>query len=335
MVNMENLQASDNEEVTVTNNSKVEIALKKRGGYKKHKLDKKIVVKHFLNKKLKGSGGNSKFPLYIQIIFNGKSNYIKSAITENEYSVDDFNFLVEQSKVEKRNLFSREKRLIEKVFQEDYNDHITFRGLLPEGNYKLIKTYDSSYIFGNYNFHDYKLGRQIQVALKVEMFRFAIKIFENNNDDYKSDTTKISEFMSNNFNHIMQSLRDDEWGISALQLLCFYEKEYLEFSKFRELYPSDIWYFDLYLADFENQLYAQEGYRHLFMGLEISLIDVNDEWFKELFLKYGKKKLFERQAIIADIEKLITNNSFSTNDIDRIQYHEHIEIDLNNLINTN
>lgn len=86
--------------------------------YKKHKLEKKVSVRFYLNKKLKAKNINDKllYPLYVQVIINSQTKHFKS-LTNLYTSEDQLSNFLEINKI----LFSEEERIIKKTLQASQN----------------------------------------------------------------------------------------------------------------------------------------------------------------------------------------------------------------------
>lgn len=282
----------------------------KRGSYQKHKTEKKIIVKHYLNTRLKGK--NEEFPLYVQITFNGKTHNLKSQIPM-DFTESYFNEIINDpmifQHIEYNFLFAREKGLIEYVFQNDYQNHITLFGSIPP-NAELIKSYDVNNCFSLYNYNDYLIEKQVNHALKVEILRFVIKKYINKISNVELNTEKISQYVNENYSEIINSIKISNSSISAIQLLNFYEKKNQEFSELRKNFSSEIWWFDVYMQQFRYNATNSVFYT----ALETTLLDYIKGSFKEKFLACNSNSS-ESKMILDDIHKFITNDSFNSLDI--------------------
>ncbi|QHV98284.1 hypothetical protein [Spirosoma endbachense] len=110
--------------------------------YKKHKFDKKVSVRFYLNKKLKAKSNDDKllYPIYVQVTANSQTRHFKSLT--NLYTSDaEFEIFIENNK----SLFLEEERIIKKTVQTiqtntaqdliDYNaldlsNRIVYNGIL-------------------------------------------------------------------------------------------------------------------------------------------------------------------------------------------------------------
>ena len=315
---------------------------KTRGSYQKHKLSKKITVKHFLNKRIDlrkkflkeigvdTEGMDSLYPIYVQVTFNRKTTTLRSATQETCRDEEELQEYLEDE--EDENLgeaLLRERRFIEYYLQNYYQHHLkhSLSYLEKLKNYESFEesdrdsyvndTFDLDSAMVGFNLEDYELNKMIELALKKEIKDFARTLLINEIKE-KSGNDVFAEEEEDEFKNMMKSdyfsienlidmenlIERPENNIGALELLSFYEMKKSEFSKLREIFPSYIWHF--------NVLYGiMYSKSRLYEVLPPTILDFREGDFKIKFISSFKDVKEKRTAkkIIKDIEKLIENGN--------------------------
>ena len=304
---------------------------KARGIYNKHKLEKKISVKHifeFENRIAKNKGQQEKLLngpqiISVQYIFDKKTVKIKSEITNIFTSWDEyFNKSNDELWIDILNrecLFIRnalkflyEQRVSqsEKLYIASHINHTDlneknkfinssvkhFKGLLLSGNYK-------NFLSRN------KISQAIDRQLVHEIVKYSLKI---NIETLKVNENPISKIPFQEFGdrlrehfpelysaYICASTCTDE--INPLVLIMFLEKKYPVFGTFRTLYSSEIWYFStIYFPLIKRNIKSYHFY-------PVTMIDYINGDFKDNFINTFLNDRNKVEMIIKDIDKLFDN----------------------------
>jgi hypothetical protein len=325
MVNMENLQVSDNETITSPKKGRGQYERKARGSYQKHKLEKKITVKHFLNKridfnkKMVQKGGFSfdddtpSYPIYVQVTFNRKTTMLRSATDEICSGDEEFIDLMEDPDYSQ--LFKRERTFIEYYIQNYFNRHINSFSVFKkkfEDDYielEAERTFDLDSVISGFSYDDHMLVKSVEYGLKVELKKFAQEIVineikERTGRNILDENDRVELFDKLDFYRpIDDSLERPDNNISALELLSFYEMRKAEFKEMRLRFSSEIWHFNI----FYGMLYYSGD--SLYNELSATILDFQKGDFKSIFLNYFSEEKQKVEKIIADIEILIENES--------------------------
>lgn len=310
-----------------------EVQPKKR--YKKHKLEKKVTVKHFLNKKIVINKyeqsfsdnlllfGESIHPVYVQITFNRKTTTIKSSTNE---SFTETTFEKALVNTPFSSLCKRERDLIEFHFKSSYkkyldylssqfNPEIRFSGDLFETSeekyYKFLEKaaedFDINSFIRGYSYSDHEIHNCIDSILYQEVIRLIkeldIRDRKMGMSKYKFDIG-YSDIVAGNSNP-SKSNHSYMGGkkVSALELLSFLEKRDSRYSELRKLFPSDIWYFTLYYGFLLND-------DNPYKKLPATILDFMVGEFKEVFLSTFKNGQEKAQMILTDMETLVRKNKY-------------------------
>lgn len=305
--------------------------MRPRKRYFKHKLEKKVTVKHFLNKKIvinkneKQSSGNLElfdepiFPVYIQITFNRKTTTIKSA-TNQRFSEREYDKALKSKLFLK--LFERERLVIEFHFQSSYKEHLELlsKQFKLQQKYSLFKfesfedeyndfleqvanEFDINRFFKEYSYSYYEIHQYVDMLLYEEVIKFlkeiALKEKSNNRGKHKFEKSysNIALF------YFEQPMLDIRYmggiKVSALELLSFLEMKDNRFYQLKMRFPSEIWHFTLYYGFLMND--STNSYK----SLPATILDFTGGNFKTEFLSAFKNEKEKIQLILNDIETLI------------------------------
>lgn len=176
---MENLQSSDNEVVNSYKQGRGQYERKPRGSYQKHKLEKKITIKHSVNKALKPQllNGFSEdeylvlkeriirgYPVYVRLNLKGQTTYLPSESFHNQYELEDkdldkkrkeydisvINWILDKLKPFDRDDFSISEfvniyKLVNKNISELVNQSLIKEYTLIDSLFKSLNTHKSSF----------------------------------------------------------------------------------------------------------------------------------------------------------------------------------------------
>ena len=296
---------------------------KSRGSYKKHKLDKKITVKHFLNERVnlnKISKKESEFmdstplhPIYVQIIFMGKNTTIRSAVDEICSSQDCFEELMLDDYY--GGLFDREKCFIEYYVKNYYDNYLkSEKDSLDkdldddEIEYYTSKVIELKDIMVGFDYYDHEINVKVDRALKAELLSFAKEITLSSLKPClkglsKSDKQEAIDLRMLNFKFINDALEFPEKKISALELLCYYEQMIPTFKEMRDRFSPQIWSFNIYYSDLVDN--GDNQYKEL----GATVIDFLHGDFKQQMCEYFTDDSKIAQNIIKDIESFNKNKN--------------------------
>lgn len=190
--------------------------------YQKHKTEKKISVKHYVNPDVKvfHKLGHSMYPVYVQVIYNKNNTKFRSKIPAIRHS--ESNFDIYTGKIAGGILDSeieQDKKLITWLVQQK-----------AEINFE---TFNISALPKIYHSQFYELSYFVEWCLKEE-------ISEKLDDINKS-------IVSQNFTnfHIFEKT-------SAFTNLEFYAKKYPQLYDLKEKYSSQIWFFNIYIESIRD-----------------------------------------------------------------------------------
>ena len=285
---------------------------KERGSYQKHKLDRKITVKHYLNTRInfqKDLTEDPQHPVYVQITFNGKTTLIRSATKELFEDEDLFDEMYENDTFNLN--FKREEEFIKYYFLKYYKNfvEIQYEFCTPQELIELRNSVNIAPIFKRYSYESNVLNKIVDYALKTELNKLADEFEEGGmvkSVQLQLEAEDINVHKSSlydEFGYPVQYTIFENSKISALELLIFLEKVKPEFSQIREKYSSEIWNFNMYYG-----LFTKQSLKFNILGA--TFLDVESGLFEQEFRKsYNDHK--DVQNILVDLSKLIEKNYFS------------------------
>lgn len=309
--------------------------IRPRKRYFKHKLEKKVTVKHFLNKKIvinkseKQSNGNLElfdepiFPVYIQITFNRKTTTIKST-TNQSFSEREYDKALSNKLFLK--LFERERLVVEYHFQNNYKEHLEFvlerfkfqqknsldRFESFEDDYndfleEVANEIDINRFFKEYSYSYYEIHRYVDLLLYREVIKFLKEIASKEKSDnrgkskFEKSYSDIAQFYFKQ--PMLEFMYMGGIKVSALELLSFLEMKDNRFCQLKIRFPSEIWHFSLYYGFF--MLDSINSYQNL----PPTILDFTGGDFKTVFLCAYKDEKDKIQMILNDIETLISKKN--------------------------
>lgn len=322
---MEALQSIDNNE-TSTKKGRGQYERKARGGYQKHKTEKKVTVKFYLNKRINfnskmidRSDENYQFPpshpVYIQITFNRKITNIRSATDSVCSNDEEFNELINEELTD--NILERERRFIEYYLTNYYKSYLDMhKQNLKEASVDDVelfteKTFDLDDAMLGFSYDDYELNKEIEKRLKFELYEFAeeltLKEIQQKTGKMELDKSAKEEFKNiliNYYHAIQYSIELPESNISALELLSFFEMRKPEFKEMRLRFSSEIWHFNIFYgllcSSFESQYHE----------LGATILDYTEGDFKNVFQSFFSNVKEKVESIFADIDTLLKKDTF-------------------------
>ena len=211
--------------------------------YQKHKTEKKITIKHYVNTDVKvdNDSGFTMYALYVQVTYNRKNTKFRSnipySLSENiPHPIPIFDNILEY-----KNFYLGIVDNIVNNFENDFDS--SFEGaLIREANFinwlinQQIRNRPDEFTISEistiYHLEAYQLVDFIEDSLKKEIQSTLFKITEyyTLNEIFKDSKFPI-------FNHI-----------SALDNLEFYISQYPQLASLKKKYPSHIWLLDIYLS---------------------------------------------------------------------------------------
>ncbi|WP_394990108.1 hypothetical protein [Emticicia sp.] len=317
---MEALQGIDNKE-TPTKKGRGQYERKARGGYKKHKLEKKVTVKFYLNKRVNFNKMIDKseenypftpwYPVYVQITFNRKMTNIRSATEALCSNDEEFKEMLEEE--ETKNLFERERKFIEFNLTDYYNHYLAITkknlGNTAEEDIELFteNSFDLKDALLGFSYADFAFNKEIDRGLKFELKNFAVELALNEIREQtgREELNEDERAEFNNYYHAIQySIEAPDCNISALELLNFFEMRKPVFQQMRVRFPSEIWHFNIFyglLRSSGTTPYAE---------LDATILDYTEGDLKAFFLSYFIHTKEKIDKIFIDIDLLIKNGTF-------------------------
>ena len=291
----------------------------KRGSYKKHKIEKKVTVSHFLNTKINfaksapmpfDDENSHRYPLYVKVIFNKKTAVFRS-LTENTFNGNEDFKNLEYDFVLK-DILERERRFIKYYFTNRYSKYLRDNSL---DETFAIKNYDDNKMFFKKEYyHENELDKVIDYTLKMQLYDFAKELtieklerekgkgFFNDLDEDYTNFDLLEQMVYQDYYPIAVSVQHPSNTVKALELLNFYEFRNPRFKEMKERFPSEIWHFNIFYSRFVE---LKSSYSFQLLGATI--IDYLEGDFKSKFLKYSDEYKSEIKKIIVDIDKLTSD----------------------------
>ena len=287
--------------------------------YQKHKTEKKITVKHYVNMALGKKIGDDEgkiYPIYVEITFNRKTARFRSQIPctywnymndedDNEYEYCDYVLGVpDNNKAELKSLSGDLKNVIEQdtylittIIEDQYNYN-------PE-------TFNINYIPKIYHSEYYNLTFFIEWCLRNEIY-----------DRVKEIDKKVGRY----FIQERENFRTNKYAFSpeiqSINHLEFYKKNYPEIDILRTEFSSKIWFLEIYAKTLKhpyyNRLHNHFGrkYQNNFgiFNLNPTILDFKSGYFQKVLLDTFQNERQEIEHIINDIEYLFQNKYYEYKD---------------------
>lgn len=265
--------------------------------YQKHKTEKKITVKHFLNTSIKeyDDFGNELYPVYIQVTYNRKTTKFRSQIPP---SLDKFLDLTPNFDNDKESEEYHLRMGINMFEDAMIGDVNLIKWLISEykGEFdinELPKLYHKKFYSITF-FVEWCLMQEIQLA-----------IFNSKAVKFKYDES-APEYSYDEINQIVPIFN----SISALNHFEFYVANYPFINFIKEKYPSNIWNLGIYVGVMTNNSLAGSYWNfgtfentYAVYNIEPTINDYIERRFQSHFLNCFNDEQFAKD-ILVDIEKL-------------------------------
>lgn len=260
--------------------------------YQKHKTEKKITVKHYLNTSIKEYDeiGDKIYPIYVQVTYNRKNTKFKSKIP---YCPHDTLF----STVIFDNFNSYEE-YFKSTTESDFEKNLT-RDL------NLIKWLTNVYVNANPNNFDISELPKIYQQKSYELNNFVDWCLKREIQNALCEIKGLNK--EQNINpHLKGYLTRMDFGSPALFNLEYFSIEYPELNNLKLKYNSRIWFFSIHLGLQNTSIFSVIDYsdRHL-ISFSPTIFDYLTNTFQQDFINSHKDEQFAKD-IISDLGKLFS-----------------------------
>lgn len=323
---MENLQVSDNVASITPRKGRGQYERKARGSYQKHKLEKKVSVKHYLNKKNsyqfhpvwdsdKTNEDRNRYELYVQITFNRKTTFVRSA-TKLLLSNEDF--INMSSNISLNETINREKNYIQFHFKSVYTNyssdlkytyysqtrhHLGLEKPTAEELEKIDEeleqesenTFDLKDIATHYSYDDFEIHKSVNYALKKVIFDFLEELSDKEN---KSIFERYDSIVPSLIFDFQEGYVRSNYDVKAIELLNYLIPNVPSIINLKEKYSSEIWNFSVYYC----LLKTDNNYPYNILGA--TLYDFIKGDFEKVFLSKFENNDDVSSKIIYDMKNL-------------------------------
>ena len=300
-----------------TENNLVEVELEKsgRGQYERkargsYNLEKKISVKHYLNKKLNQTPPEYKdspktYPVYVQITFLRKTT-LRPSNLHGIFTEEEFTKLFGLQ--EFLDCLQREVDYIKYALRKSYNSTVdSFHKMCEEDSANIeihTKEYFQELDWGN-SMCKNTISNCVEKGLKAEINEFIeqkivneIKLVKGREILIEEDFDYFMDIINSKYLPIWDSLRYNK-DINALTLLTYFESMDSEFSIIRQRYSLQTWCFNVFY-----NLFIQ-SYTEYFRPLDYTEVNLN-RWndngtFEIDFKNFFSKKSVDVSIMLSDI----------------------------------
>lgn len=284
--------------------------------YQKHKTEKKITVKHYVNNSqildTKGLGDEkiNIYALYVLVTYNRRNTKFRSQLPSAiEESIPEIGFCCDDldntnNTDDYLNAFKVKHWAVinGKAFVRDVNFITWLVKCGVEVNGSDFSITDLSELYHNKAF---ELSFFVEWALREELRKALVEILP-----YKFNIPKDKLLFGINVEEVLLEKHKVYDDVSALQNLEFYSIEYPKLNDLRKKYSSQIWFLGIYLQkmldnSFNSSLYTYvnlvgEGNLESFVP---TVFDFSTNIFQESFINIFKDEV-DIENMVADINKL-------------------------------
>ena len=251
--------------------------------YQKHKTEKKITVKHYFQKTVKGKDQLNElaYPVYMQVIYMRKTTTIKSRI-----------------KSFPRWIVNSRPEILDKFKQETQRDEKLIKYLIEQSLSGDSEQYDFKNLHTYYHNNFWDMSYFIDYCLNAEIESFAFDLYADKNIDGEPFPVKtVSKPLIN---------------------LEYFSFKFPKIKELRNIYKSQIWYFDLVLEELVHKVeligdytpssaygimqYYEEDNERLSI-LNPTIHDFTTGYFQDCLLRYFKNSQ-EAIDIVNDMNEL-------------------------------
>ena len=249
--------------------------------YQKHKTEKKITVKHYLNKIIKANTKNSIgemcYPVYVRVTFYGQIANLRSAtgitMTNTEFEEEHKNRLG----------FRRETELLKYVIEESYNIHLS-----PVwGN--ILSPFDLTSTLKHFDFHRNDLTYVIHQKLSDKISQYEWRKINKwqDADKKRRDSGELFDIHGQSYDDRDKYEDSDtcpetgpDFGVHPYLYILVQENDGVNYDELKKQYSAYIWLFSTYL-DRLCKRYAVE-----LDFLPVVITDYKSGLFEELFIPF-------------------------------------------------
>ena len=265
--------------------------------YQKHKTEKKITVKHFLNLSIKeyDTFGSELYPVYVQVTYNRKTTKFRSQIPPSIDKFLDLTPTFDSDEEAEEYHMHMGVNMVEEAIESDVS---LIKWLISE--YK--GEFDINELPKLYHRNFYSISSFVEWCLKYEIqhtiFNSKLVKFRYGDSSFEYNYHEIDEIVP-----IFHSL-------SSLHNLQFYETDYPFINSIKEKYSSNIWNLGIYVEIMTNNSLAGNywsfgQYENMYAvyNIEPTVNDYAKGRFQTHFLNCFNNEQFAKDILI-DIEKL-------------------------------
>ena len=260
--------------------------------YQKHKTEKKITVKHYLNTSIKEYDeiGNKIYPVYVQVTYKRKNTKFKSKIPYCLYDTALSTVIFDNSNSYEKYFNSTIDSDFEKALTRDLNLIKWLVNVYVEAN---PDNFDISELPKIYHQKSYELTYFVDWCLKREIQDALCEIKEFNKNQ------NINIFLKANLPRI-------DLDTPAFFNLEYLSIEYPELNYIKKIYNSKIWFFSIHLRLHSTFMFSVTDYsdRHEIFFPPTIFDYLTNTFQKDFIDSYNNNQSAE--DIIGDLDKLFS-----------------------------
>ena len=292
----------------------METTEKPKRTYQKHKTEKKISVKHYVNmalgKSLDGDETYKVYPVYVEVTFNRKTARFKSkiprtywiSITDSEKEEDEEYCDYVLSPPDNNN--KAELKSLSGSLKEVVEQDTTLITTIVEDLFQFNpETFNINYVPKIYHSEFYNLIFFVEWCLRDKVYKKVMKLERDNNSD---------RFTTKRINGFWETIYSFSNRVSSISHLEFYKKHYPELEELRHDFCSQIWFLDIYINTLKHPKLSDD---HRLNGMMVSnnfadfnlnptILDFQTKHFQDVFLNTFSYEHLEIKHIIYEIERL-------------------------------
>ncbi|MEA5457930.1 hypothetical protein VB796_02725 [Arcicella sp. LKC2W] len=270
----------------------METTQKPKRTYQKHKTEKKITVKHYVNTNIevKNEIGDSIYPVYVQVTYKRKNTKFKSKIPYCVYDTPLSTVVFDNFDSYREYYDSAAESDFENALIRDLNLIKWLVNVHVEAN---PKNFDISELPKIYHQKSYELTHFVDWCLKQEIQNALCEVRRLNEDP--------------NINILFKAyLSRIDLDSPALLNLEYFSIEHPELNDIKKKYSSEIWFFSIYIRLHNTSMFGVIDYSD---GYEISFPPTIFDYLTKTFQKNFINSYSNNQSakdIISDLDKLFS-----------------------------
>jgi hypothetical protein len=292
----------------------METTEKPKRTYQKHKTEKKITVKHYVNmalgKSLDGNETNKVYPVYVEVTFNRKTARFKSKIprtywvhssdSEKEEDEEYCDYVLSPPDINNKAELKSLSGNLKEVVEQDTTLITTIVEDLFQFN---TETFNINYVPKIYHSEFYNLVFFVEWCLRGKVHKRIMELER----DKKSD-----RFITERFNGLWDTKYSFSNKVSSISHLEFYKKYYPALEELRDTFCSQVWFLDIYVDTLKHPFYSKAhsnqsmtvNNNYAVFNLNPTILDFKTRNFQDIFLNTFLYERIEIKNVIYDIERL-------------------------------